>query len=126
MCFNLGTHTSIPKAKTAKTDILCYKVVETSEEFDGKLIIRSMLQGHIYKLGKLETATFGIRNMFNNYTIHAGLHSYTRASKAKICLQGSDLSDKIMVCIIPKGTRYYENETEFCSDKLIPVLLRRT
>lgn len=127
MCFTLEKKGKrVPLPKIAKQDIICYKTVRIA---GGKKAntIQSLVQDFTYELGKKVTAKFGIFNPKDNSaaSIDEGLHSYINEGDAR---PGRSVSrtTKVMVCVIPKGSKYYQNDGtgQYCSNRLIPVTLR--
>jgi len=121
MCFTTTNNTK----KIAQEDIICYKWAF----FEGPDTWRSEYCNKIYKTGETYRAKSGIpfgravSDIFKfpilsltvqkvtyefgtAFRIHAGIHSYKNKSNSNIR------------CCIPKGTEYYENNSEYVSLKI--------
>lgn len=114
-------YTTQKNSKMAEQDIYCYKiVVKTNLPYE----FASYYRGFIYRIGRTYKHTFGQgihkrKSIYPNlYEIHGGMfHSY-RSIPAPTC-------QPVLVCIIPKGTKYYEGvNNDYCSReiKIVGVL----
>lgn len=112
MCF-----TSKDRAKyIADKDIVCYKTVSTD--------LISIYYDFQYQYGELYHSEFDIAQYQTRIVIEEGLHSYKTSSYAKDFLHFScgNYDTKIVVeCIIPAGSEYYMNESEYVSNQIIIV-----
>lgn len=119
MCFNV--HHKHKNIKTAKKDIICYKIFFKHKN---KKYFESIVQGFKYEKGCLYyekglnkdskiKAESGRRNDF----IEIGLHSYDSTNNFRLTIFSWDY---LVKCIIPKGAKYYYNpeEGEYVSDHL--------
>lgn len=107
MCFFIDVYHQM--VKTAKTNIVCWKRFDIGKEYC------SPIQGFEYKKGIVY-----YEDRFNEhalYMVNTGLHSYSTEKKAK---REKYSDEKIVQCIIPKGSKYYYNsyEEEYVSDHL--------
>lgn len=111
------------KPEVAKEDIIVYKVILSS----GYPLYRERLAGfkyekgfHYYQTGnKPFTFDYG-RVSPRNWAllISVGLHSCKTRQNAK---NRAELGGKVVKMIIPKGAKYFENDTEYVSDQLIYI-----
>jgi len=125
MCFYIDGNQ--PNPKVADRDIPCYKIVSQDN--------LSRVRDEPYKIGLMRAKKvikiLDIKFKFpvlkikkdNKWEgeINYGLHSYTskaRAFKSIGELGEYNFKHKVIECLIPKGTRYYENTSEFVSPKL--------
>lgn len=100
MCLDLKPNY---KVQTAKKDIVVYKVCR----YLGGDIFSTAYQGAIVKIGETYTSEL-IVNIFKN-TVNVGLHSFENISDAiNLAQRWSTLHYKVIKCIIPKGSSYYE------------------
>jgi len=99
MCFIV----SIKIEYTADKDIVCYKIVR----LEGKKIF-SAYRGSLYYLNK-KRRTIKLSNDF--YVIHKGYHSYINLHHLNLHHRVND-PYTMVECIIPKGSKYYINESE--------------
>ena len=115
MCFVVSD--KYPNKLIAKKDIRCYKRME---KIGGQ--IYSAIKHKKYSFGKLTKAKGTRHNAVLEISwvvfIQTGTHSYVAKSLAKYYQS----PDEILVqCTIPKGSRYYKNETEYVSNRIIIV-----
>ena len=110
MCFNTS---KLARAKIAKEDIECWKALN---EINGEL--RSMCTDYQYIKGKINPV-IKIEKVHNYYfyEIREGYHSCRTVIEAESWGCGS----VVHKFIIPKGTRYYSNRTEYVSETIILV-----
>lgn len=124
MCFI----TNILKQRIANKEVICYKIVRPTKtrrrkfRFWKKALVKatSIFRGYEYIPFKNNPTIkivpdpyktlFGIR-----YSIDAGYHSFKYLSGN---YRDSSLY-KIVKCIIPKGSTYYDNGKEYVSSNLI-------
>ncbi len=112
MCFHISYE--CPDAKIAKNDILVFKLLEKTPKTK-KGIYYSPFKGYRYNFNKQKE--FKSKNYIRPeyyYRVNEGIHCYR-----KIKTFGNIESSKYVVSIIPKGTRYYYNNEETVSDKII-------
>ena len=120
MCFET---TKSARAKIAKTDIECWKVIKKdfyplywSDNF------RTKKQARKYIRNKLcNRVLFSYCNGKNYRVIELGYHSCKEKDGIKISSIMFYHENDGIICkfIIPAGTRYYENETEYVSETII-------
>ena len=106
-------YTTQRRAKIAKEDIHCYKVMRVVNTH-----IRSVYQNHRYYINKLETIDeFGIEKYLDHISINEGLHAFTNYFKA----YGTALFNAgiIYKCIIPKGSKYYLGDDVIVSNQMM-------
>lgn len=119
MCFIINKR--YPKSKIAKKDIIVYKRIR----HDFKPLVFSSKRKYVLNKEYLARDNKGkpllrlkvIKGMRNNY-IDEGVHSYKSEFRAFDSLSSTEI---LIECIIPKKTRYYENEEECVSKKIIPI-----
>ena len=112
MCF---VTTESVKAKIAKNDIKCWKVLFPRL---GGNKYESPVESFHYHPGRKTKKV--ILNKVNSRIINEGYHSYITKKDA----ENSSLmcgSKEIYKMIIPKGTRYFSNSTEYVSETIILV-----
>jgi hypothetical protein len=122
MCFKINKN--YPKALTAEHDIECYKVM--------KIPYVSYFESLRYKLNTLYNETIQI--VYQNDEdidgdtkgyIEDGFHSYAHRFNANEFIENFVQNKKIfvdiVVCIIPKGAKYYYNpiDEEYVSNQII-------
>jgi hypothetical protein len=113
MCFET---TKSAKAKIADKDIECWKAVEI---VNGQVI--SACQNYLYKKGIAQpTVQIEKSFMWDEYEISYGYHSCRTLKEANTWLIGTN-GLSIHKFIIPKGTRYYSNRTEYVSETIILI-----
>jgi hypothetical protein len=118
MCF---ITTKSAKAKIAKEDIVCWKVLRND---------LSPLFGSITKGGIHNYTTMYLKGVVNpkveikkeydwlgDHYINQGYHSYK--NKPKLYSTGLYYDFPVCKFIIPKGTKYYSNYTEYVSETII-------
>jgi len=132
MCF---VTTKSAKAKIAKEDIVCWKVLNS--DFSPIYGFQYVLHTHPYLKGVVNSRViikkeqdiffdFGVPSM---YVINEGYHSYKSESIAEgecpmlmffLPAAGFPIGDiKVVMFLIPKGTKYYENQKEYVSETII-------
>ena len=109
MCFIVTNK----RVKIAKKNIVCYKVSTFRQQ--GKLSTFTPCYQNCFTYIKNEPTT-KVELMIKYGEIHRGYHSYITL---KACRDVSYRKTRIGKFIIPKGTRYYENEDEYVSETLI-------
>lgn len=107
MCFFIDVYHQM--VKTAKTNIVCWKRFDIGKGYC------SPIQGFEYEGGIVY-----YEDQFNEhalYMVNTGLHSYSTEKEAK---REKYSDEKIVKCIIPKGSKYYYNsyKEEYVSDHL--------
>lgn len=108
MCFYIEYNNDKPKiAKIADKDIICYKTLGIR----GNTLI-SAVKGFSYEMGKKYCKKRFPSRTIKNQLHGEGFHSYTSCRSAyNGCI--------VVECIIPKGTRYYSNKHEYCSEAIV-------
>ena len=122
MCFKT---TKQARAKIAKADIICWKFLEANFQPFYRMQLPPYLKKKVQPSIKIKkrVSFYGIYI----YIIDEGYHSYKLEQRAEIhesyfckrVVKGKDYH--ICKFIIPKGTRYFENETEYVSETIIRV-----
>jgi len=103
MCFKVQKGNIFPKR--AKEDIVCYKYV--CKKIDVDDTYHSMFQNFKYKKNKMYTCfVFPFIKLFSN-KIFKGFHSYQINRNCNV------------ECVIPKGSYYWSNDKEYCSNRII-------
>lgn len=109
MCFKITT-----KCQKATKDIVCYKIISGGgSPYFYPLIIRGKYQP--YKKGYHYTES-GFDKNLKYIGEDNGFHSYKT-----IYLKKAQYGTKLAVFIIPKGSYYYQNRTEYYSQEIIYV-----
>lgn len=113
------------KPKIADQDILCYKVVERTKDFD---VFISEIKKFRYKIGKTYKQHFWnlvVKKKGYNYlepitTIHGGMfHAYRQIQPIPaICSEYA----ACLECVIPKGTKYYFGAGNECCARAIKIV----
>ena len=106
--------TTQKRAKIAKEDIHCYKVMRVVNTH-----IRSIYQYHRYYINKLETIDkFGIVKYSTFVFIDEGLHAYISLETA-LCRTIWN-TGILYNCTIPKGSKYYlGNDDDIVSNQMM-------
>jgi len=108
MCFET---TKSAKAKIAKTDIECWKVLHKWNS--------APCQRMRYFKGKRNPdVKIILESYMRDYFIGPGYHSYKSLELAKESYLNYSYIKKF---IIPTGTRYFENKTEYVSETIILI-----
>lgn len=108
MCFYT---TKTARAKIAKTDIECWKRLKPNKT--------PLFYSHLPRyLKNKKSPKIKIHKHFD--VVEQGYHSFKTRHIVELftCFLGESCVHKF---IIPKGTRYYENETEYVSETIILV-----
>jgi hypothetical protein len=106
-------------AKFAKEDIQCWKIVTRNgwNSFSGATGVR-----YKYIKGTQPNVSLRLLRMESGFCINEGYHSYISLKIAKAELKHcKEPIDRYKKFIIPKGTRYYKNETEYVSETIMLV-----
>ena len=112
MCFFISSKSR--KIQVANENIVCYKVCKNLNKEKTK--ITSLYRDFRYTLHKsVQVESFG--RSFMRETIHWGLHSFIKFEDARATVSIRE-HEKVVKCIIPKGTKYYQNNSEYCSLKI--------
>ena len=112
MCF---TKVTLNPPKTAETDILGIKVLRKSPT--GRFL--SPFRGRT-TWGMKRKVLLNWEKQRSGYKVYVGLHCFKNIEAAK---KGFDRTYdqkglKYFLVIIPKGARYYENASQYCSDQM--------
>lgn len=124
MCFYVPKN---QRVKTAEEDITCYKIV--TKEFS------SLFQNFMYKWNKqysiknfpeyhnitnnIFALSFRFDLHFHNRIINEGFHSYIDEDYTSTLTTLLRDDNKIVECIIPKGSKYHFNLDEYVSNSII-------
>ena len=115
MCFIRSLYENY-NCKTAKEDIVCFKILKRPKKGKaGKY--KAPFMDFTYNLNRTKTYsvpkfTYGIPD---RRFIYAGIHTHVYRGQATYQKSNDEV---IKECIIPKGTRYYENRYEYVSLKI--------
>lgn len=118
MCFDVKT-----KVKIAEKDIVCYKLIR-SNGFPA--------HNNLYVNGRKEPFKVGYHYTENYFSKHGtrgghiygyAFHSFINRVELRKMYSSSHYKTgwKTIKCVIPKGTYYYENNTQYCSSDIIYV-----
>ena len=131
MCLTIITNGKRPRPKKAEEDIVCYKLVKILEHSNGKqVIISPFQQKQQWTVGVVKKASCLIRPiatrliLWREFKINEGifqvgegyLHSYKDLEKALEASEEAsrcDMNYTVYKAIIPKGTYYFEGDTEW-------------
>jgi len=133
MCFNSTFDSNLQKEPIpliAKKDIVCYKKMSVFKKDKGVRLRSSIFcdiekNNHVtkvcYELGKKyhakdvngKKAQLKPRTVDKYFSVSEGFHSYNKLKKP-----GGYRTTNIK-CTIPKGTKYFKNETEYVSEEII-------
>ena len=115
MCFFLSTANKKPKG--AKKDLICYKTFYTQYDPGSSPRYLSPYREFEYELNKVYRIFMWLKfpkekKNLKNELINRGFHSYITL---KTCYEdGYD----VFKCIIPKGSKYFKNRTEYVSNRI--------
>jgi len=104
MCFTTRKNA---RAKIAKTDIECWKVLQ--------MLNKSPCEGYRYHRNKINPKV-QIKKLAGNINIQEGYHSYKSLQFAYNTIFSYSYVRRF---IIPAGTRYFENKTEYVSETIM-------
>jgi hypothetical protein len=109
MCFSVDRNS--PQRLIATENITVYKIATS---FMWGLICKPSFHNYLYIKNKLQRKI----DLYVNYndSIDEGYHSYKNSETAKYFVLGNQ---SIFEFIIPKGSEYYENNTEIVSNQII-------
>ncbi len=134
MCLTLNEKSEI---KTAKEDIVCYKVARKDIDWRSRKDVDwcfvSPFRGMIYKFGELYSTSIGhprkigsikiINEGFHSFTCKEDAYKYAEYAASRIILD--DINMVVVKCTIPKGATYiegmYEKYPNYVSNKIICV-----
>ena len=124
MCFYLAWSNSSDKRnnyKIAEEDISCWKVLNKncSPLYGGTDMTKATHRvTNPYKKGK--TNPKQVICIEKGFMINEGYHSYISEKTAQLGYENhADYTCKIKKFVIPKGTKYYENSSEYVSETII-------
>ncbi len=122
MCFHNSFKTTV---QIAEKDIVCWKILKQSGRRDG--IFYSIFQSFEWKRNVLyrtilttsKVAYHSIDDLYIPNCIEKGFHAYRNRELARgltdFRLEG------VHKCIIPKGSRYFQNKEEIVSNQMILI-----
>lgn len=131
MCMILDQKTK-PRARVAKDDIICYKVLDVINEGSSDAFAESPYRYFKYSFNRVYRSRIEISGCpMDEWYIEEGLHSFVSFKAAENEIRDNafnDVNQYIFVAVIPKGSKYYIgdfNGTKDCyvSDAL--MVLRR-
>ena len=127
--------TGIAAPIVAENDIVCHKIVRKSNWQHNIYLpyFRYMFTNMTYEIGKTYEAKITTSgNLYREVDIHEGLHCYDSSNKIMVSKYGlTPINSTVgctyfyenrpvtLKCVIPKGTKYYENKYgEIVTEKL--------
>ncbi len=117
MCFET---TKSARAKIAKTDIVCWKVLRLDNTPIYECRNPPYIKGKINPNVKIKKVID-----FGEYSINEGYHSFKEKKVPRGYMIAREQFRNYPQClkkfIIPAGTRYFENETEYVSETIMLV-----
>lgn len=108
----------------AKKDILVYKILQKYNNHSPYYYMKYEKGFLYYQDGKRQFSSYIMPLVFSwNLEINQGLHSYKNKKVAEDCLFSvfTDPSYKIVEMIVPKGSKYFENDGEIVSNQLLYI-----
>jgi hypothetical protein len=114
MCLS---ETTTKQPMIAEKDIICYKFLRQRESRGGLKTFHAPYQGNRYLFGKLNTYV-QVKLDYDD-EVEEGYHSFAKlkdayeTAESRNRVHSFDLSkrrDFVFVCVIPKGTPYFEGE----------------
>lgn len=113
------------REKTASEDMEVYKILSVRKGRFGRTKFVSPCMDFRYKPGKVYHAKLGITLTNYSLIIDEGLHCYSNIADAAMCADSFLIAGPIVIApaIIPKGTRYYINETREIVTEKLKILL---
>jgi len=114
MCFTISE--KFPKPLVAKRDITCYKLVFGKGEWRTRTGYEAACQRYAYYPGRTTKKVDIKPSLYNE--VDEGYHSYRslREVNKQKPIWSADLVTLKM--IIPKGTLYYKNDSEYVSERI--------
>lgn len=110
MCFNKKSHDQV--AQKATRDIYGIKVlIKEKSELRSPYMYSKWRLGVTKRAHKFDPKRAGLIN------VNEGLHCYKTLDEAVQDSQGA-YKEKVFLVVIPKGTMYYENDTQFCAQRM--------
>lgn len=106
MCF--FTRKNVIKAKVARKPILAYKALKINGN-----VVYSPMRYMEWKAGHVHTARLKTKLGSKGEAITVGLHCF-KTKKSALTVTNSAFP-----VLIPKGARYYENDSQFVSNKMV-------
>jgi len=122
MCFKT---TKSAGAKIAKTDIKCWKVInrDGTNALSRTCLHIPMIKYEKNKACKKEKLRKTYDAFYGTFVIDEGYHSFHSKNDAIFDVRDGLSVEKGFYCyrkfIIPKGTRYFSNRTEYVSETII-------
>ena len=117
MCFET---TESARAKIAKKDITCWKVIQEnfSNHFQWAIGLRieykpNLLMPSVKIKKEKEWGEFVINKGYHSFCLKRDLNDFVNENPFHFC---STIKRKF---IIPAGTRYYENDTQYVSETIM-------
>lgn len=112
MCFS--TRPSVSVAKTATKNILAYKLLKDISPTGGSSPFHDLK----WEVGKPVKAPLKTKLDYSCQSINEGLHCFKTKRGAMNYLYKRD-GHKLVPVLIPKGSKYYENNTQIVSNQMI-------
>lgn len=129
MCFVKGTD---KLHAVAETDLKCYKLVLGRNGFDyyispyrgsyyalGRLLRKDVKHLDIVKLDLLDDLESGVYHSY--HTTESVAQAYRCIGRYRVAHYYDAWDVRILECIIPKGSLYWKNDTEYASTAIKPV-----
>ena len=129
MCFVKGTDKF---HAVAETDLKCYKLVLRRNDFDfymspyrgshyalGKLLRKDVKHLDIVKLDLLDALESDVYHSY--HTTESAAQAYRYIMRYKVTHYYDSWGVCVLECIIPKGSLYWMNDTEYASTAIKPV-----
>lgn len=113
MCF--VTTSSARIAKTARKNILAYKLLKNISATGGS----SPFQNLRWSVGKTVKSRLKTKLSYNGENINEGLHCFKTKTGALNYFYYKKDKHKLVPVLIPKGSKYYENNTQIVSNQMI-------
>jgi len=112
MCFN--TRPTVKKAKVAKSDIIAFKLMKNLTNMSAE----SPFQSKRWNVAEPVTASLKIDLRYAGEKVEEGLHAFKSVAQAR-AYEFREMHHKVVPVMIPKGSHYYENITQFVSNQMV-------
>lgn len=112
MCFN--TRPNVKQFKTARTPIIAFKLMKNVTDRTAD----SPFRRKTWNVGVPYRAPLVTKLLYAGQDIYEGLHCFKSVGAARRYASGASHL-KLVPVMIPAGARYYENETQLVSNKMI-------
>lgn len=112
MCFK--TRSMDNKASVATKDIIAFKLMKHITLTEA----HSPFRPCAWRIGKIKRSDLPKTLRYHGQEIEVGLHCFKTAGSASN-YSFKERDNKLVVVMIPKGALYYENRTQYVSNKMI-------